>query len=314
MVNDEKDGFLIIRRYEGGEAGAGGAGDAGASGDPAGAGGAGDAGDTGAPAAAPATPADYRESLPEDLKTNETLAKYKDPVSAFRALVSAQGLIGRNPDDLMEVPSDVNLEALQKVGQRLGVPEKFEDYQMELPKEFLEKIDPKFHEGQMIDLFRQSAHAAGVHPAQAAAVAQPILAMMAETEAQEMAKIEEQDTANEEALKVAWGEAFGQNKAAAEFAINKLGGNELLEVINGSDIATNPALIKALSQAGKLLAEDNTDGAGVNSFNTTLSPDEARAKANELMIRSQAAFDANNVSEGNRLNQESLKFRKMAAR
>ena len=67
---------------------------------------------------------------------------------------------------------------------------------------------------------------------------------------------------NARSLEAKWGTGkFDQNLAAANFAIDKLGGEELRNAIDEANLGTNPLLLDAFQKVGFMLAED-TAGAG----------------------------------------------------
>ena len=112
-----------------------------------------------------------------------------------------------------------------------------------------------------------------------------------------------------------WGQAFDAKLAAANFAIDKHGGDELRGVLNATGLSTNPNLMNMLSKFGEIIAEesgegDGGSGDGLGKFGNTMTPDEARAKGNSLLQ------EANNLKMGDprrkKLNEEAQSFFRMA--
>ena len=115
------------------------------------------------PAAPTGTPTDWRATLPESIREDATLKKYKSVDDLAGAYINAQKLIGGNK---MVVPNENTTEDEWKdIFKKLGVPEKVDDYKV------------KFKDGSTIQEdfvkdFQATAHKLGVLPKQAQALAE----------------------------------------------------------------------------------------------------------------------------------------------
>lgn len=259
---------------------------------------------------APADPApaqSWRDSLPDDLKSDTSLSKYNTLEDAARAFGHAQRLVGRPTDQIVELPKNGDADGRRRVLERLGLPK--EPYALQPPEGAPEQLGA---DAPLTKVFTEAAYANGVLPDQAQAiyesVAQSLGADLAEQEKQLNARL----ATNEAELKTKWGEAYDQKIAAATYGTDKLG---LREVLEETGMAAEPVVLEAMARVGEMLAEAGT-GDGVrptgkgSSFGTAMTPDEARSKAMEL---TQQATRSRDRSEVQRLQQEAARYFKIAS-
>lgn len=252
-------------------------------------------------------------ALPEELQNAPELQKFKDgKLEDFARSVSGfQKLVGKDPNKLVEMPDSPDSENRREILQRLGLPETTKDgaYKLEAPEgtpEFLQG-DSEFSQ-KMID----KAHELGVFPDQLAGLyntfVQEINGAYENQTSQLAAKAEE----NARSLEAEFGAAFNGKIAAANFAIDKLGGEEVRDALNEAGLGTHPPLIKALAEIGNMLAEDGdvSVNSGTGRFGNEMTPNEAKAKGRELL---EEAMNTNDMAKKKRLNDEAQKFFKMAS-
>ena len=265
----------------------------------------------------------WREHLPEDIREHESLAKFsgENPIGDMaRSLIGAQKLIGKDPSKTIELPAVDDEEGRRALLTHLGLPEDVSGYEFQPIEKAPDWLDPKESLGTG---FAEVAHKVGILPQQAQAVFSWFGQAMMETQGKlDEDKAVEADK-NIQGLEKEWGEAFKQNTAAAEFAVEKLGeaaggeggGKALRDLLNAADIGHEPLVIKALAHVGKLLAEDtseNTDNPNPNpNFTSALTPEEAKSKGRELLRAAQQIMHKDR-GEANRLNKEANRFFEMA--
>ena len=117
-----------------------------------------------APAEAPVDPgvtptelADWRGTLPEELRGDPALSSFQDIASLAKSYVSAQRMVGANK---IAVPTkDASKEDWRGVYHKLGLPEQFEEYNLNTPEG--SNYDESFING-----LRETAYKAGVLPEQ----------------------------------------------------------------------------------------------------------------------------------------------------
>jgi len=250
------------------------------------------------------SPENWREALPEDLRSDQALAKYQNFEDLARGVVNSQRLIGKDPNSLVEVPAERSLENLKPVLQKLGLPENADGYQLKAGEGVSEALKP---DSDLAKGFIQKAHEIGVLPEQAQAVYDWFASTMGETMSSSEEAQAEQAAENIQTLQTEFGQAFDAKIAAADRAVEKFGGKELREEINNSPLATSPRLIKFLASVGDMLQEDGGDGHGSGEFGRPVTPAEAKARADDLTRRAnELPF---NDPERRRLTEEAVKIR-----
>ncbi len=250
----------------------------------------------------------FREALPEDIRSHAALAKIENLESLGRSFVNAQQMIGKDPSRLVEIPTDDKPEELRAVLTKLGAPADASGYTLtptEGAPEWL-GVDQEMSKG-----FLEPAAKEGILPSQAQGTYAWFTGVMADAaKTAETKSLAEADT-NIRQLEAEFGGAFDQKIAIANHAIDKFGGEELRKVLNDAGLGANPVVLKAFIGAGALLTEDNAgDGGGSSSFGNRLSPDEARSKGKVLLEQASRSKD---MAERRRLNEEAQVFFAMAA-
>lgn len=227
---------------------------------------------TGIQATGQQAPADWRVALPEDLRSEPSLQTIHDINALAKSYVSAQKMIGR---PAVGIPDKHATEDDWKaVFNKLGNPEKVEDYDPRLPEG--SSFDPEF-----LDNFKQAAWSHGVLPKQASSLLQWYNNYSQSMVEKATAQAEEQRQANTAALKQEWGEAFSQNLALAQDAARHVGDDALLDALDETGAGDNPAVIKAFAKIGQMLREDKVIGENVGEAKST--PAEALKKAQEIL-------------------------------
>lgn len=255
---------------------------------------------------------DYRTALPEDLKGSPSAAKYGSLADLVRGFDNAQQLIGKPTDRLLELPETIDDKALGSVMKRLGLPDKLDDYKISAPKgsEAVLKIDsPNFK------ALSEAAHAAGILPGQFQKVLDVFGGQLAKGQNDMMAAEVARHEQNVTKLKEQWGEAFDSKVAAANLAVEKLGGDKagidaLRESINRGGLGTDGPLLAALAKIGEMFSEDE-GGGDKGGISAPMTPDTAKAEGMRLL---QEAINAKTPAERARLNEEAQKFFDKASR
>lgn len=240
----------------------------------------------------PATePASWHDTLPEDLKGDATLARYKTPEDAHRALLEARKLASKKAEGIIPPGEDATPEQVEAFQSKLrelrGVPTEdkiAEAYAVAAPEDAPEgyAIDPNF-----VGAFQKLAHDAGLAPAEfqkmAAGYMQMEVAAMTQTRADAKSR---QDKA-EAALVKEWRDAgevpkekFSQALKVAQALglVGKDGKDNIL-----GHLGNNTALIKALAENYGLIAEGRLKGGGHDNAGPAYTPQEALAKGKAMM-------------------------------
>lgn len=263
-----------------------------------GAAGAGAGGSANPPAAAGAgnstvnIPENWKEVLPPEMRDAGFLKNIKDIPSLVKTLENAQKMIGA---DKIPVPGQhTTKEQWAEIYKKLGLPEKPEDYKVELDPELKDKIDQGFF-GE----FQKAAHMAGVLPAQAKQLAEWFTRENEKQFQAQEAEIQKIVDKQINDLKTEWGAAYEQNVGQAKSGMSEIMTPAEQELIRKSGLGRNPLFIKAMQRVGALVAEDKIstgNEGGDRSF--TLDPKAARQEINNLKAPGSAYWDPKHENHG----------------
>lgn len=256
---------------------------------------------------------DWKESLPDDLKADPTLASFKDVQSLARSMVETKRMVGNSirppgPDATSEqrkeyiakvlasAPELVVADDDEALYKRLGRPDKAEDY----------TVDEALAKAIDLEEARKQATEAGLTKKQFQILAK-------QTAAAKAAAVEAEEKAHA-TLKQEWGFAHADRVVAAAVAARKMGMSDatVAAVAQGKVPADQ---LKFLFQASKL--------AGVDAKELTLErdghgggrvPDPGEARAQLAEIRGNPAYWDRRVNPSlhDRLVQKVVELTKMA--
>jgi hypothetical protein len=153
-------------------------------------------------------PDDWREKYAgDDEKKLAALKRYADPKSALDALMSAQARI-KAGGLAKPLPKDATPEQIKEWREHNGIPEKPEDYKIELGEGFVLGDDDKPY----IDKVLAAAHANNASPAAVNAIVQSYLEQMQADVAERVTADREYNGKTIETLRADWGGDFDANK------------------------------------------------------------------------------------------------------
>ena len=230
----------------------------------------------------------WRDALPEDIRGHASLAKYGNLEEGARAFIGAQHLIGKSPDQIMDRPKAGDMEARRTAMTTLGALPALEngktgDFKLaaHAPEGIPEWLG--IDQSMSVGLVEQ-AHKLGFMPDQVQGLYGWFVDTMMATEKQQADEAVVSAETDARSLENMWGTGkFDQNLAAANFAIDKLGGEELRNAIDGANLGTNPLLLDAFQKVGFMLAEDTSGGGGEPNFGTGDVSGGLKSEANDLI-------------------------------
>lgn len=209
------------------------------------------------------------EGLSEDAMTfvsNKGFKSVEDVVTSYRNLEKLQGVPA---DKLIRLPDENNADEVNAFYNKLGRPEKAEDYKFEIA----DGQDDSIAKAIAPELFK-----AGLSQKQAAAIYKTLeAAKIEQTKAAEAAAVKA-----EEDLKSEWGTNYDNNLKAAQQAAKIAGVTaEQIEALQkATDYKTVMNMFKNLASK---FGEDALRGAGDNKQTRfTLTPQQAREKIEQL--------------------------------
>ncbi len=245
-----------------------------------------------------AQPVGFLDSLPEDLRTEPSLQNFTDAGGLAKSYVHAQRMIGA---DKLAIPgSSATDDEWRTAMQKLGAPIEAKGYELE---------GIEFNEDEMSG-FTEAAHAAGLTPRQAQAMAGYMqtsdqgLIEQFEQNAEQVAHDGLMD------LRQEWGRAFDDKvdsamKAAIAMGIPSEIDQETgkayipmfddIKLSDGRALGDHPFIIKLFDQIAGQLGEDTLEGA---TKTEVMTPDEARREASTLTAQGTPYWDSQHPEHG----------------
>lgn len=244
---------------------------------------------------------DYRTALPENLRTG-VAAKYASLADLVTGAENAQKLIGKPIERLVEIPPNADAETRRGVLSKLGLPEKLDDYKVSAPKkggDFVDVSKPAFAK------LREAAHGLGILPDQLQGLVEVIGESTQAGYDATVAAGNEKHANNIKALQTELGETFDKTVADANLGIMRIGGQELIDALNGAQMGTDPVVLKAFAKVGAMLAEDGGGGDKDTGGDGPLNPSQIRGQATDLI---QQAIDEKNPVKRRELEAKAAKL------
>lgn len=254
----------------------------------------------------------WLSALPDDLKTDPNVAKFKTPADLAKGYVEASKLIGGSirppgPDAAPEARQEYLKKVLETAPElivagdedglykRLGRPEKEEEYEVDEAT------------AKLVDLAaaRRQAKEAGLTKKQFQALAKQTAA------AREQAEVEAGKA--HQALKQEWGYAHADKVLAAAAAARKMGMDDatVAAIASGTVPAQQLRFFYAASRVAGVDAKEMTREREASGAGGKLSPAEAKARLAEIRGRDEFWSPAKNPAEHERLVAESLRLTEM---
>ena len=203
----------------------------------------------------PVAEATWRDSLPDDLRSNTSLEKFSDVSTLAKSYINAEQMIGK---DKMVVPGDNTTEdEWNDIYNKLGRPENSDGYELQMNLQEGEVVDE-----QLYTAFKDAAHANGLSPKQA----QGLLNFYNDisTEAlneQANSGVLAQEQSSRE-LREEWGRNYETNLNAASNVAKQFLGEDVFQIqlSDGSLLGDNATLIRGLSKIASIVSEDTLVG------------------------------------------------------
>lgn len=208
----------------------------------------------------------FFDSLPDEIKTDEAFAGYKElqPADLVKQHAELSGRVkeaivppGENAADEEKTAFSAKLRQLQ------GVPESPDGYQPTLP-EGVAVDDP------LLQTFIQEGHKAGMAPAHVQAGVDAFVKFVQQQEQQAQTIINQQI----DALKIEQGAKFEEFKQTSEAAMRELGieagykAEEVQAMLEATGLKNNVMFIKMFNKASRFFEEGKLKGEGVGQGKT----------------------------------------------
>lgn len=250
------------------------------------------------------TPAgdDWRATLPEDLKSDTYLARYKSPEDAFRALSSAQKTISQG---LAKKPGpDAKPEEVARYRESLGVPKVAAEYALDAHDLGIEPA--------VVDDIKGLLWKHGV-PAE---VATALVTDYVQWDRARLDRVQQEWVQGIADLKAKWGQATFNRRATAGFRLMEqaaedsgLGWDTVKAFLDTSRLGDHPILFQLLGTIGERNLEDGI----IHGEDPSRSPDLIRQRLDAIYNDKAHPFNQDGhpehkkaVDEVHRLTQEML--------
>ena len=222
---------------------------------------------TGAPAY---TPPEWAKgsTVDHEILKAPMFSSVKNMDDVIKGYYHAQKMVGA---DKVVVPTkNSSPEEVKAYYQKVGLPEKFEDYKAELPKSF----DNQEFNSELL----KAAYENNVNPTQLQKLTEMFERadekLVADYEASQIAEVK----ANAEALRKEWGQGFPKQIDKANRVIKHFGGDEMHKAIAQSDLRNNVDFLRLMAKIGdKMSGEDTFQQGSVETFSMT--KEEAKSKS-----------------------------------
>jgi len=193
----------------------------------------------------------WRDSLPDELKSNASLEKFSDVSTLAKSYINAESMIGK---DKMVIPgANTTEDEWNDIYDKLGRPSDPNAYELTAELAEGEPIDE-----QLMSSFKETAHKHGLSPTQA----QGLLDYYNSISSQSMVDLENNAVLAQEQsqreLREEWGRSYEENLNKASNVGKQFFGEDVfgLQLSDGSNLGDNPALIKGLSKMASIVSED----------------------------------------------------------
>jgi len=214
--------------------------------------------------------------LPEDLRENETLSKFKDVGSLGSSYLELQKMVGSRD----KIPTEESTEEeVNSFYNKLGRPESPDAYDIKVPDEGGTgmKYDQKLYAD-----FLQTAHQSGLTNKQAQDAIDFYAKMNEASSINSEAQMQQAKVDAETALKKEWGvKEYDRNLAISRRAFNRFADDDLKKFVQESGVSNNVSLIRFLHKIGKSFSDPKLEGSGKTAG--SIDSDSAKLEIDAMM-------------------------------
>lgn len=223
----------------------------------------------------PAEPADWRALLTDE-KAKKLAGKYE----SLDALVQGVSKLQSQLSDRIKLPGkDATDEDTAKFRKAMGIPEKADDYKIELP----EGMEIGEDEQAVIDALKPIAHEENLPASAFSRFVQRFKEFEQQVINEHQANLEKARESAEAELKKEMGKDYEPNMSVAVWAArdSEYGSAELFEAMetettDGRKVGNIPAVLRHFAKLGRVLKEDGAPGRPDAETKQTLKSDLAR--------------------------------------
>jgi hypothetical protein len=213
----------------------------------------------------------WRDSLPDDIKSDPSLQVFNDVPSLAKSYLSTKAHVGKKG---VIVPTDKSSdEEWSAFFKSAGQPE-LDKYEIKAPQGV--NANP-----EAVAKFKEIFHKAGLLPRQAQAVLDAYLPYAQETANSRAEALKAQRQEGLANLKKEWGQGWDKQIGYAKLFMREHGGDGAMEWQSNTDIGNDAMFLKLMAKAGSLMGEDKLRGDG--GATTGKTPAEIQSRIDSLM-------------------------------
>ena len=242
------------------------------------------------------------DHLPEDLRDNETLSKFKDVGSLGNSYLELQKMVGSRDKIPTEESSE---EEVNSFYNKLGRPETPDSYDIKVPDQGGAAVA---YDEKLYSEFLTTAHKSGLTNRQAQDAIDFYAKMNEESDINSTASMQQSKVNAEIALKKEWGtKDYDKNLAISRRAFNRFADDDLKKFVEETGVSNNVAMVRFLHKIGKSFSDPDMGGTGKNSG--SVDSDSAKLEIDAMMKDKghkfhEALFDPKNIKH-----QEAIEYR-----
>lgn len=215
---------------------------------------------------------DWRASLPEDLKADQSLATFKNVAGLAKSYVETKRLVGQKG---VRVPTDASTpEEIAEYRKALGVPDSPESYQITRPS----VAANGGWDDEAEKAFLGVAHKAGIPPR----AVQEVVTWYGSYLAQQIDAAQREAVALAQELRREWGANYDAMIGQATRAVKEYGGDALAMLLEETGYGRHPVFVRAFAKIGQDLVEH---GAMQAEGYELLGPEETASRIASLQAQ-----------------------------
>lgn len=209
----------------------------------------------------------WRDRLPDGLKSEKTLERFKDEASLAQSYLE----IKKWQDGAIKIPGkDAKPEEIAAYREKLGIPKTAAEYKIEVPADAPPGtvIDP-----QRFAHYAPAFHRLGLTNEQVQGIAEWAMTEQKNTQGQQA----EQFAGELDKLAAEWGEAvFNRRAANVQALVRRYASPETVEFLNKSGLTNHPGLFQMLHPIAQQFVEDGIVEPTGDSATTDLASVDSR--------------------------------------
>lgn len=199
--------------------------------------------------------ADWRSFL-----TDPDAKKQAERFSSLDEVLKSNAELRKSISDRVKLPGkDADEKEVSKFRKALGIPEKAEDYKLELP----EGMELGEADQQLIDAVKPVAHENNIPASALNGFVVKFKEFEAQLDKERVAELQKHQDASVDELRKEWGKDYDGNVNIANRAMQQFGGDDMVEFLKKTEIkdgggvlGDSPQMVRLFAKLGRQMSED----------------------------------------------------------